>query len=289
MDKLIITVNPAGKGNFPGAPDMDDAEAQAEEAIRACSAGASVAHIHGAMTAGAGSRQPNLEHWARMTDLIRSKTDMIVQFGRAVMKPPVRRELLTLKPDMSSFLLGHHDIITARGPLHALGPLEDLQESARYHLEAGVIAEMEVWHSGNLWNMRQLIDAKLVEPPFYVTLFFGAPGGHWSPDSSQELLSRTAMLPPRTIWGVSAHGPRQSALHALAISEGGHVRTGWEDNPDLHPGRPARSNAELVERIVRLARDLGREVATPAEARQILGLPRKPTVELDKASTRGEA
>jgi len=279
VDKLIITVNPAGKGQFPEAPDMEDAKAQAEEAVRAYNAGASVAHIHGAMLPGEGSRQPDLAHWQEMVDIIRSKTELIVQFGRAVMRPPVRKELLSLKPEMSSFLLGHHDIITARGPLNALAPLEDIKESARYHLEAGVIPEMEVWHNGNIWNMQQLIEARLLEPPYYATIFLGAPGGHWAPDTAQELLNRVVVLPHGVVWGLSVHGPRQAALHALAIAEGGHVRTGWEDNPYLHRGEPARSNAELVERIVRLARDIGREVATPAEARKILGLPRKPQQE----------
>lgn len=274
LEKLILTVVPCGRGRMPDPPDMADARTQAQAALEAYQAGASVAHLHGNMRQDSG-REPDFEHWAELTRLVRNRSDMIVQFGRAVMSPMVRKRLLELGPDMGSFLLGHHDILINSGQaLHALCTQEEQAESARYHLEAGVLPECEVWHAGNLWNMRRLIEAGLLRPPFYATLFLGWPGGHWAPASPQELLSRVAALPPDTHWGLSVKGPQQVGLHALAITLGGHVRVGFEDNAELYPGVPARSNAQLVERIVRLARELGREVATPAEARAILGLPR---------------
>jgi 3-keto-5-aminohexanoate cleavage enzyme len=277
MDKLIITVSPAGRANIPDPPDMSDPETQAQAVTDAHNAGASVAHLHGALLPSAdGERQPDLEHWGAVTRLVRERSDIVVQYGVAVMKPKGRKSLLTLGPEMGSFLIGHHDILSQHGPLSSISTLDEQRESAQYHQEAGVLAETEVWHQGNYWNFNQLIDTGHLVAPHFATLFFGWPGGNWTPTTPQELQSRIEGLPEGTQWTVSAKGPDQINMHAMAIMLGGHVRLGFQDNPDLHPGVPAKSNAELVERIVRLARDMGREVATPSDVRAMLNLPRRP-------------
>jgi len=124
--------------------------------------------------------------------------------------------------------------------------------------------------------MRQLVQAGLLEPPFCGTLFFNWEGINWSPATRLELEARLAVIPESMHWTVTTRGAEHQNMLAHAIMLGGHVRTGLEDNVELAPGRPAASNAELVEWVVRLAHDLGREVATPAEAREMLGLPRTP-------------
>ncbi len=275
MDKLIITVNPAGLSTHPNAGDMNDPGTQARSAIAAYQAGASVAHIHGPMQ-GAGSREPDIARWREMVEIIRAETDMIIQFGRAVMTPKVRASLIETGAEMGSFLLGHHDIITPAGDLYALLTREEIEESARYHLERGVQPEFEVWHAGSVWNLNYLRERGGARDPLYCTLFFGWPGGHWAPTTIDELRSRAALLPPGTHYGVACKGPDYLTLHTVAILTGGHVRTGFEDQQEYLPGQPAESNAQLVARVARLARELGREVATPAEARAILGLPRIP-------------
>ena len=91
-----------------------------------------------------------------------------------------------------------------------------------------------------------------------------------------SLLYLVHHLPPNANWNVSRHGPAtQWKLLPLAIAMGGHVRVGWEDNPYLPDGTPTTENAQLVEVVVRMARAIGREVASPQEARAIVGVPER--------------
>lgn len=277
MDKLIITVVPAGVSRHPKAGDMNDPLTQARAAIEAYQEGASVAHIHGPMTGPAGSREPDIPRWKEMVEIIRSETDMVIQFGRAVMTPKVRARLVgEAGADMGSFLLGHHDIITPAGDLYALATREETEESARYHLEVGVLPEFEVWHAGSIWNLNYLRARGAVRDPLYCTVFFGWPGGHWAPTTIEEMRSRVGLLPPNTHYGVACKGPDSLTLHTLSVATGGHVRTGFEDQPEYLPGQPAESNAQLVARIARIAREFGREIAAPADVRALLKLPRAP-------------
>ena len=108
-----------------------------------------------------------------------------------------------------------------------------------------------------------------------MTLFIGWPGGTWMPPTERALQFFVDNLPPDTIWNVSVMNPeKQWPILAMAVALGGHVRVGYEDNPYIAPGEFARNNAVLVERMVGISQRLGRDVATPAEARKILGLTR---------------
>ncbi len=275
MDKLVITISPSGSAaNRPSQPDMRVPKLHADAAVESFNAGASIVHLRGTRLVEnpeipPGRRGPALDNWREVTSLIRSRCDIVINYGSAAMELSVRKPLLALKPEAGSFLTGHHH-------LGMLVPVEFQQQSARDHLEAGVLPEVEIFSSGGIGNMKALIKAGLLHPPYCATLFF-----NWSayvsvPPTLLELQSRLASLPPDTHWTVCARGPGELEMAAHAIMLGGHIRVGLENNVELPPGRPASSNGELVERIVRLAHDLGREVATPQEARKMLGLPRKP-------------
>jgi 3-keto-5-aminohexanoate cleavage enzyme len=117
------------------------------------------------------------------------------------------------------------------------------------------------------------VDQGLLATPVWVTFFLGWKGGSWTPPTVKAMLfmhdhkpahfnANTSVMDPENHWQVLT----------TAILLGGHVRVGMEDNPFLRPGEYARSNAELVEKIVRISRELGREIASPAEARRITGL-----------------
>ncbi len=265
MDKLIITAVPGG-----GTDETRAAALQAAASVDACSMGASVAHLRARLSP---TREPDVDDWLRLVDRIRSRCDMLLQFGRVTMPPKVRRKLLELRPDAATFLLGHHDIINAEGPLHGLCTFEDQQEIAGDCLELGVLPECLVNRAGNAWNLRRLIDQGLLRPPFYATITLGAAGGEWSPATPRELLKRVRMLPPGTVWGVAVQGPERLALNALAISLGGHVRLALEANA-ADPDGARRRNQAALQALIRLAGDLGRDVASPTEARRMLGLPR---------------
>jgi len=275
MNKLIITVSPSGEGpNLPSQPDMANPKLHADAVLEGFRAGASVVHIRGTRTTNdpkipQSLRGPVLDNWKEVTALVRSRCDIVVNFGSSAMEPDVRKPLLALKPDSGSFLVGHH-----YGGMSV--PVEEQRRSALDHLEAGVLPEVESFHTGDTANLNMLIETGVLRPPYCVTLFFEYTHYYIVPATQQQLQSQLALLPPNAHWTVSVKGPKHLEMAAYAIALGGHVRTGLENEVELAPGRPAKTQAECVERIVRLAQDLGREVATPKEAREILGLPRKP-------------
>ena len=119
------------------------------------------------------------------------------------------------------------------------------------------------------------MQAGLLDAPVWTTFFLGWPGGCWTPPTLAALEYMHNHLPAGFNYSVSVMDPPthwQVLTHSILL--GGHVRVGMEDSPYLDAGKTlARGNAELVEKIVRLARELGRDIATPEEARRITGLP----------------
>jgi uncharacterized protein (DUF849 family) len=120
---------------------------------------------------------------------------------------------------------------------------------------------------------RHLAATGVLAAPFYVNLLLGSPGT--AELSAASLAAFLAALPAGATWSLAGVGRHQLRANTLGIALGGHVRVGMEDSPfyDYAPPRTAATNARLVERVVRIAREHGREPATPAEARAIIGLP----------------
>ena len=114
----------------------------------------------------------------------------------------------------------------------------------------------------------------LIEPPFMMTLFFGRPGGTWSPPTMAEFLHRVGNLPKNTFYATSVTGPTHLMLETMAILSGGHVRVGTEDEPYLKPG-VLGDNVDHVKRIAAIADLLGRTVASVEEGRTLLKIPRR--------------
>ncbi|MFX1557775.1 MAG: 3-keto-5-aminohexanoate cleavage protein, partial [Promethearchaeota archaeon] len=132
--------------------------------------------------------------------------------------------------------------------------------------------EWEVWHTGSYWNLNYLINKNFLTPPHVLTLFFNWPGGTWSPPTPDEYLHRIKYMPLNCLHTISVMGKEQTKIAVLAIMHGGNVRVGTEDYPFIKENIPAKNNAELVARMVRLSKEMGRETADPSEARKILGL-----------------
>jgi 3-keto-5-aminohexanoate cleavage enzyme len=125
-----------------------------------------------------------------------------------------------------------------------------------------------------VWNLRKIHSEGLLDEPAWATIFIDWEGGSWTPPTEAAVLYMTGLLPDFVGYNVSVMSPNaQWRLLSLVIGLGGHVRVGAEDNPYVEPGELADSNARLVEKIVRIAGELGREIATPDEARAIIGLP----------------
>jgi 3-keto-5-aminohexanoate cleavage enzyme len=147
----------------------------------------------------------------------------------------------------------------------------DLIEALAKRMAAdGVRPELEIYDLGMLGAVAGLLDRGLVaEPPLY-NFVMGVPGG--IPASAENLLALLYNRPRPGPWTVTGVGRHQLPLTTLACAIGGHMRVGFEDNVSYRRGQPAGSNAELVARARRIAEELGRPAATPAQAREILGV-----------------
>jgi 3-keto-5-aminohexanoate cleavage enzyme len=142
-------------------------------------------------------------------------------------------------------------------------------------LERGVKPEFEVFEAGMIDNAMRLVRDGLVKPPLHFNFVLGVPGA--MSGSVRNLCFLVDSIPKDATWTVSGIGRHETPLAMAAIAMGGHVRVGFEDNIYFYKGQLAKGNAELTARIARLAKELGREVATPDEAREILGLPARKT------------
>lgn len=261
-EKLIITVTLAHSWIYT---DIKNYPVTSEEivdmACKCCEAGASIAHIH---TPKGVAKE--------IVDAIREKCDIIIQLGMSSDPIEQRKELFDSQPDMISVILNHHDECFAEVEVNKIHSRKELEEYCKIFRETGIKPEFENWHHGSVWNLNHLIKKKLLDKPYYQTLFFGWPGGTWSPPVPDEFFHRIKYLPGGSVYAVSIMGSEQNVIVPLAIAVGGHVRVGTEDYPLISEGVPAKSNVEIVQKTLKLSKEMGREVATPSEARKIIGI-----------------
>jgi len=253
----------------------------AEEAERAAAAGAAIVHIHARTPEGGPDWR--LETFSEIFSEVRARTDVIVNFSTgAVGIPPEDRiaHIRELRPEMAALNMGsmnyaiysakrkafHHDHVFANS-------FKDIQFFLEAMNEAGVRPEMECFDTGHIGNTRPLIDMGVLKPPYQFSLIMGVLGG--IPGTTRHLVDQVDSLPPGSHWQVIGISLNQWPLVAAAITMGGNVRVGLEDNFYLEDGKMAKSNGDLVEKATRLCRDLGREVASVSEARAQLGLKAK--------------
>jgi 3-keto-5-aminohexanoate cleavage enzyme len=266
VDPLIITVAPVGGEVMPDqTPYLPVTPAQLGETARAIrEAGASIVHVH--CRNDDGTNTHDVERFRAAYEAIRAASDLIVQFstgGAIGMTPEERAAPLRLRPEMATLSCGSvnfgDDIFENSFPImRGIAAALD-----RY----GVTPELEIFDLGHLANAKRLAAEGAIRLPAHVDFVLGVPGAL---DASVEnLVDCVRALPAGCTWSVAGIGRQQLALAAVAITMGGHVRVGLEDNLYYSRGRLAR-NEELVARVARVAAELGRPVATPDEARAIL-------------------
>jgi uncharacterized protein (DUF849 family) len=264
-----------------------------EEAKRAADAGAAIVHIHARTPEGGPDWKG--ETFAEIFNEVRARTDVIVNFSTgAIGIPPEDRvaHIRDLRPEMAALNMGsmnyaiysekkktfYHDHVFANS-------FKDIQFFLETMKNAGVRPEMECFDAGHVGNTRPLIDMGVLAPPFQFSLIMGVLGG--IPGTTRHLVDQVDSLPPGSHWQVIGIGLNQWPLVAAAITMGGNVRVGLEDNFYVEDGKMAKSNGDLVEKAGRLVRDLGREVASVAEARRQLGLERLSLSPSGRGSGRG--
>jgi 3-keto-5-aminohexanoate cleavage enzyme len=271
MDKLIITVCATGaevyktqQPNLPCSP-----EEIAAETVACREAGASLMHIHVRDEKGEPTQSGAI--FAQTMDLIRSRSDVIIQAstgGATWMTAEERIQPLLCDPapEMATLTTGTCNF----GDGVFMNPLAMIETFAKKMQERGVIPEIEVFDAGFIETANRLIKKGLVPERMHYDFVMGVPGA--IAGTQKNLLHLVELLPPGATWSVAGIGRAELPLAVMAIMLGGHVRVGFEDNIYYNRGVLAESNAQLVARVVRIARELGREIATPDEARQILRL-----------------
>jgi 3-keto-5-aminohexanoate cleavage enzyme len=289
MDKLVITVTVDSSMSYPANslnPPIEDTDAFAAEYIRAVNAGASITHIHGVhkleqelQPDGRRLSRVDIDGWAELQRKIVDGCHPVMQFGIASARFEEKVALMDLHPDMMSIAFNAHDEhfqpdkAYPANEIYASHPRAELEAYSRAALERGVKVEVESFQTGAYWNMQYVAERGVLPEPIWTTIFLGWPGGTWTPPSARGLMYMVEQLPSnrKINWNTSVMDPPTHwQMLNMAILLGGHVRVGWEDNPYLPDGTLATTNALLVEKVVRMARELGREVATPEEARQIV-------------------
>ena len=269
MDKLIITAALTGaevtrddNPNLPIAPQ--ELAAAAYDCYRA---GASIVHLH-ARNEDQSSTQ-SAEVYREIIDLIKGKCNLIVQVstgGAVGMSAEERLQPVYLKPEMATLSTGSVNF----GDDVFMNPPAYLEEFARIMQEQGVKPEIEAFDVGMINNALQLVKKGLLKEPLHFDFVMGVPGA--IPGTIKNLLHMAESIPAGSTWTVAGVGKTELPLGTAAIIMGGHVRVGFEDNVYYTKGVLAESNAQLVERIARVAEIHSRPVASPDEAREILGL-----------------
>jgi 3-keto-5-aminohexanoate cleavage enzyme len=252
----------------------------AEEAERAVNAGASILHIH--------ARQDNglpaydIETYRQIGEEVRKRVpNAILNYSTGaigISNEERIHHVTALKPEMAALNMGsmnyaiyskekkqfYHDFVFQN-------PFKDIRFFLEKMKEVGTIPEMEVFDNGHINNAMPLIDMGIVPRPFVFSFVMGVLGG--IPISTKNLLHQASTVPEGSHWQVIGIGRKQWQAIAAAITIDGNFRVGLEDNFYLPEGEMAKSNGELVEAGVRLAKMLGKEVATIEETRAMLGLP----------------
>jgi 3-keto-5-aminohexanoate cleavage enzyme len=239
----------------------------AQAVSKCCEAGASIAHLHARNPDGTPTQ--DADTFRHIIREIRDRCDIIIQVstGGAVGMPPGERLApVTLRPEMATLTTGSVNF----GDDVFLNSPQDIRRFARKLKECGVKPEIEVFDTGMIGVARRLIIEGLLTPPLHFDLVMGVPGG--ISGTVKSLVQLVDMLPVGSTWTVAGIGSAELPLAVTAILLGGHVRVGFEDNIYYSKGVLATSNDQLVQRIVRISSEIGRSVATPAEARKMLGL-----------------
>ena len=274
MDKLIITAAICGaevlKEHNPAVPYT--VEESVREAKAAYDAGASIIHLHVRYDDGTPTQDKN--RFKEVMDAIYAACpDVIIQpsTGGAVgMTNDERLQPTELNPEMATLdcgtlNFGGDDIF------------ENTENTIKYFgkkmIERGIKPELEVFDKSMIDMALRLHKKGFIQSPMHFDFVMGVNGG--ISGELRDFVFLRGSIPPDSTYTVAGVGRYEFPLAIAAIIDGGNVRVGFEDNVFISKGVLAKSNGELVEKVVRLAREFGREIATPAEARNILGLKAK--------------
>lgn len=270
MEKMIITAAVTGgvttRANNPNLPISPEEIAQA---VYDCwNAGASIAHVHAREADGTPSQR--VEIYEEIVSRIRERCDIVINltttgWGQSGSEED-RWNHLACKPEIASFTPGsmnRKDSVMINTPSFVRKLAQKMNE---HHVKP----EIEIFDFGMINQALKIAKEGLLQKPFLFQFVLGVDGG--IPATPKNLLHAVESIPAGSAWSVAAVGKGQLPMNLMGIVLGGHIRTGFEDNVYMRYGELAKSNAQLVELLAAYAVELGRDIATPEEARKILGL-----------------
>ncbi len=299
-NKVIITCAVTGGAHTPTMSDALPVTPSeiAEQGIAAVDAGAAILHLH-AREPENGKPTGDPAIYNQFLPVLKQRTDAVLNLttgGSATM--PVEERLLAAKhfqPEMCSLNMGSinfaffdvakkiktwkHDweesYVSNSDDYIFRNTFRDITTIIESMSDAGTRFELECYDLGHLYNLAHFVDRGLIKPPFFIQMIFGILGGVGPDLENLTFMKMTAdrlFGPENFKWSVLAAGRHQMPFLTQSALMGGNVRVGLEDSLFITRGQLAASNAQQVEKIVRIIREMGREPASPAEAREMLGL-----------------
>ncbi|MDY0294827.1 MAG: 3-keto-5-aminohexanoate cleavage protein [Acholeplasmataceae bacterium] len=273
MNKLIITCAISGaevtKEQSPYIPYT--VEEMVEEAYQAYQSGASIIHLHVRHDDGRPT-QGKLRYEKVMKAILKKCPDVIIQpsTGGAVgMSRDERLKPVSLKPEMCTLDCG---TLNFGGDDIFVNTENDIKYFAEKIYQNGVYPELECFEKGHIDMVLRLHKKGFIKDPMHFSFVLGVNGG--MSGEERDFIFMKDSIPKACTYSVAGIGRFEFSLAELAIKHGGHVRVGLEDNLYITKGVLAKGNRELVERVKEIAKTYGRDIATPDEARQILGMRR---------------
>ncbi|HEU4657035.1 MAG TPA: 3-keto-5-aminohexanoate cleavage protein [Capillimicrobium sp.] len=282
-DPVIITCSISGaianRDQCPAIPYTP--EEYAAEARRIVDEGGVMIHIHARRPDGTPSFE--VEDFRAITDAIRAEVgeDVIVNYSTGAIGVPLEKRiayLRELRPEVAALNMGslNYAKYSSRRKDFVFqtvftNPFDEIIELLRAMNELGIKPEHECFDVGHVGSLAPLVDMGVLHPPLHVSAVMGIVGG--VPPTARNLAAMADNVPPGSHWGVIGISRDQWLLVAAALTLGGSVRVGLEDNFYLPNGEMARSNGDLIAKARQMTEDVGRRPATVAEARELLGLP----------------
>jgi len=274
MEKLIITAALTGgihgKEANPNLPEQPDEIIR--QAVECYNAGAAIVHLHARDKQGKGVGDPAI--FREMNEGIRALCPVVIQNTTGGPGIPIEKRVTSLDagPEMASLNMGTIVFFTQEGESLFMNWRGEIETFAREMLKRKIKPEMEVYNPSMFGEVENLIRKGLVEKPFYVNMVMGVGGMGGYAGTPKNLITMRDHLPGGAVFNVTGIGKYQMEMNVMSLIMGGHVRVGLEDNVFYRKGELATGNAQFVERVVWLARETGREIATPDEAREMLGM-----------------
>ena len=276
MEKLIITAALTGaiqgKEANPALPEQPD------EIIKASydcyNAGAAIVHLHARDKEGRSIG--DTEIFKEINAGVRAKCPVIIQNTTGGVGIPIEKRVLSLNagPESASLNMGSVVFFIGKEKKESLfmNLRNEIEAFAAKMIELDIKPEMEVYNPSMFGEVESLIKKNLLKKPYYINCVMGVDGMGGYAGTTKNLLTMINLIPASSIFNVTGIGRFQMEMNVASMIMGGNVRVGLEDNIYYKKGELAKSNAQLVERVLRLAREIGREVASPEEARKILGI-----------------